>query len=133
MRVGAYMKAHDYFPDFILSSSAVRTLQTVRGIMGRLLRDPGQQTSSHFDRSLYLATPDALIESLRHNANDAPRVMLMGHNPGVAELALTLSSGAFADHAMDYSPATLSVFVANINAWEDFDPAHVKLEAVYQP
>ena len=43
-----------------------------------------------FHRSIYLAEATTLLDELRNATDDAAAVMLVGHNPGLAELAHAL-------------------------------------------
>lgn len=72
-------------PDVILVSSARRTRETLE------LLEPWEATPivEHLD-SLYLAPPPTLLEALHAVADTARSVMVVGHNPGLHELALSL-------------------------------------------
>ncbi len=72
-------------PDIVLVSTARRTRETLE------LLEPWNATPlvEHMD-SLYLAPPRLLLEALRGVADTARSVMLVGHNPGLHELALSL-------------------------------------------
>ncbi len=73
-------------PDVVLVSSARRTLQTLEAL------EPWDETPliEPLD-SLYLATAPALLEVLRHAAPAARCVLLLGHNPGLHDLAVLLA------------------------------------------
>ena len=72
-------------PDVILVSTARRTRETLEGL------EPWTETPllEELD-SLYLATPTMLLDVLRGVADTARSVMVVGHNPGLHELALAL-------------------------------------------
>ncbi len=73
-------------PDLILVSSARRTLQTLAAL------EPWDETPlvEPMD-SLYLADVPALFAALNGVAETARSVMVIGHNPGMHELALALA------------------------------------------
>lgn len=75
-------------PDLILVSSARRTLQTLQAL-GPF---PDSTLVSQHD-DLYLAPLPRLLHILHEVAPATGRVLLIGHNPGLAELALTLAEG----------------------------------------
>ena len=75
-------------PDLVLVSSARRTLQTLQAL-GPL--DPSCRVTP-LD-GLYLATLPQLLETIHGIDDTARRVMIIGHNPGLHELALTLAGG----------------------------------------
>ncbi len=73
-------------PDLILVSSARRTLQTLAAL------EPWEETPlvEAMD-GLYLATGAALLTALNGVAETARSVLLIGHNPGLHDLALALA------------------------------------------
>jgi len=76
-------------PDVVLVSSARRTLQTLEAL------EPWEETPliEPMD-ALYLATADEMLGVLRGIAETARSVLVIGHNPGLHELALMLNGGA---------------------------------------
>ena len=72
-------------PDVVLVSTARRTQETME------LLEPWPETPliEPMD-ALYLAPPPTLLAALRGVADTARSVMLIGHNPGLHELALAL-------------------------------------------
>ncbi len=72
-------------PDLVLVSSARRTLQTLEAL------DPWDAAPlvEKMD-SLYLAEVPTLLGVLRGVAGTVRSVLLLGHNPGMHELAMTL-------------------------------------------
>jgi phosphohistidine phosphatase len=72
-------------PDVVLVSSARRTLQTLEAL------EPWEETPliEPMD-ALYLASAPALLAILNGVAETARSVMLIGHNPGLHELAALL-------------------------------------------
>lgn len=72
-------------PDLVLVSSARRTLQTLEAL------EPWADTPlvEPMD-AVYLATAPALLQVLRGVSDTVRSVMLLGHNPGLHELALLL-------------------------------------------
>jgi len=76
-------------PDIVLVSSARRTLQTLEAILPL-------ETSPLIEPmdDLYLAPWTKLLEVLRGMPETARSVMLIGHNPGLHELAMALVGAA---------------------------------------
>ncbi|GAV33157.1 histidine phosphatase superfamily [Roseomonas sp. TAS13] len=72
-------------PDLVLVSSARRTLQTLEALSPL----PGQPRIEATD-SLYLATPDTMLEAIRLVPEETHCVLMIGHNPGMHELAMKL-------------------------------------------
>ncbi len=85
--LGRALRQLGLLPDLVLVSSALRTRRTWEG-MGPFEGPPPAQVIT--DR-LYLATPGELRAALREIADPPGSVMLVGHNPGLHELALQLA------------------------------------------
>lgn len=80
-------------PDLVLVSSARRTLQTVERIAPHL----PEGTRVAQEPALYEADDDALLHRLRRLEPELDCVLLVGHNPGLHELALCLVGSGDAD------------------------------------
>ena len=80
-------------PDLVLVSSARRTLQTLEAL------EPWDETPlvEPMD-ALYLAGPEQLLQVLRGVAETVRSVLLLGHNPGLHDLALHLGGPADGPH-----------------------------------
>ena len=83
--VGAYMARHHLIPDFVLVSPAMRTRETWALVAGAFSSAP--QVLS--EPRIYNATGDTLADIIRE-AGDASTLLLVGHNPGLHDLALQL-------------------------------------------
>jgi phosphohistidine phosphatase len=81
-------------PDLILCSSAVRTRQTLEPIAAALAHPP----LILIEDALYLAGAAALRKRIAHIPDDIGSVVVIGHNPGIHELAEVLAA---------HSPRTL--------------------------
>ena len=72
-------------PEVVLVSSARRTLQTLEAL------EPWETAPAVAPMdALYLASPDAMFDVLREVAEPTRCVLLLGHNPGMHDLALKL-------------------------------------------
>ncbi len=86
-RVGRYMAKHGYQPDLVLCSSAQRTMQTLELLVPELARPAPKEALD----ALYLAEPEVLLAHIRRAPNAAKVLLLIGHNPGLEQLAWQLS------------------------------------------
>ncbi|HYU93498.1 MAG TPA: histidine phosphatase family protein, partial [Actinomycetota bacterium] len=86
-RIADYATKTRIRPDLILCSSAMRARQTLERIAPSLGRD----AEIHIERSLYGASQDRLLERLHAIPDEVDSVMMIGHNPGVQDLALLLA------------------------------------------
>ncbi|MBZ8118439.1 histidine phosphatase family protein [Roseovarius sp. LXJ103] len=80
--LGVWMRAQAYVPDEVLCSSSVRTQETAEGL--------GLIAPVTLLNSLYHASPEAMMRALRDASGQC--VLMMGHNPGIAEFAHALAA-----------------------------------------
>jgi phosphohistidine phosphatase len=121
--IGGFVADHPPFPDCVLVSPAVRAHQTWElawAAMKHLVPPPHVELAP----DLYGADPAQLLQSIREvSAVDPLRLMVVGHNPGMHELALALTDGgdsagrrALADNL---PTSGLAVFDFATDDWSD--------------
>jgi phosphohistidine phosphatase len=88
-KMGDRLAKRDVKPDLILSSPAVRALETAEIIAKKL---DYKRKKIVVDDRLYAATADDLLDVVHKLGDKLERVMLFGHNPELTELAHRLSS-----------------------------------------
>jgi phosphohistidine phosphatase len=121
--IGGWIGHHPPFPNRVLVSPAVRAHQTweiAREAMASLAPRP----EVDFLPELYGADPAQLLRTIRLASVSDPRALLLvGHNPGMHELALTLtgSGDAAAKKALDDNLPTagLAIFDFATDDWND--------------
>ena len=121
--IGGWIARHPPFPDAVLVSTAVRAHQTweiAREAMPNLVPQPRVE----FLPELYGADPAQLLQIIRMaEATDPGQLMLVGHNPGMHELALTLtgSGDTSAKKALEDNLPTagLAIFEFAIGDWNN--------------
>lgn len=86
--LGQWLASRGYAPEEVFCSDALRTRKTFSGISPAL---PGSPTLE-LKPALYHAGPDVMLAVLRHAKSDT--VMMIGHNPGIAEFAARLVTRA---------------------------------------
>lgn len=74
-------------PDLVLSSTARRARETCELVAARFGAVPVR-----YSDKLYLASAGALLKSLRRLPGEPAAVLVIGHNPGLQELALSLAA-----------------------------------------
>ena len=93
--IGTWIGRHPPFPDTVLVSTAVRTQQTweiAREAIKDAVRERSPKPQVEFLDELYGAEPAQLLRIIRMaEVTDPARLMLIGHNPGMHELALMLA------------------------------------------
>jgi phosphohistidine phosphatase len=75
--------------DLVLCSSAQRARETLE-----LIRSALGDAAIEIEEELYAAGSDRLLARLRELPEEAGSVLLIGHNPGLQDLALTLAPGS---------------------------------------
>ena len=86
-RVGRYLRRQHLFPDYVVSSPAERARQTVLGICEQLDFDTDL---INWDSRIYGGSTGSLVNVLRECPDNAKRVFIAGHNPGLEYLLLHL-------------------------------------------
>jgi phosphohistidine phosphatase len=125
--IGDWIGHHPPVPDAVLVSTAVRAHQTweiANEAMQNALREPAPPPQVELLDELYGAEPAQLLNIIRMaEVNDPKRLMLIGHNPGMHELALMLtgSGDASAKTALgDNLPtAGLAIIDFAIDDWSE--------------
>jgi phosphohistidine phosphatase len=104
-------------PSLVLCSTARRALDTLEPLRHRL----GVPFEAR--RELYLADPDALLEVLAGIDDRESCVLVIGHNPGLHELALRLArhgdDEARARLREGFPTAALAVLELAITRWDE--------------
>ncbi|MBE3001859.1 histidine phosphatase family protein [Nocardiopsis sp. HNM0947] len=83
--VGRMLAAQGYTPDHVLCSSARRTRQTLDGVLGTL--EPRTRPEIDISEAVYSAGTDTLLELITYVPAEAETVLVVAHNPTVAQLA----------------------------------------------
>jgi phosphohistidine phosphatase len=123
--VGRYMKSHGYRPDLILCSTATRTVQTLDLLQPLLTGHP----ETNYVDVLYLAEPDNLLAQIAAAPDNAKGLMLVGHNPGMEQLATDLSGAPVKRKVQDkmelmeekFPTCALAVLDFNVKHWRDVE------------
>jgi phosphohistidine phosphatase len=119
--IGGWIARHPPFPDSVLVSSATRAQQTW-DIAWAAMKDLVPPPQIEHLPELYCADPSQILHAVR-SAPDSQRLMVVGHNPGMHELALALAgSGDEADRkalADNLPTSGLAVFDFAVDDWAD--------------
>lgn len=84
-RAGKVLRKLELVPDLIVTSPAVRTVETVTELLGKLHHQPPVVE----EPGIYEATAEALLGIIKKQ-NEGDRILLVGHNPGLEELIVRL-------------------------------------------
>jgi phosphohistidine phosphatase len=137
-QMGAWIADHPSFPDMVLVSPAVRARQTWE-IAWEAMEGRVKAPLVEFLPELYGANPAQLLEAIRTATIPASpkNLMLVGHNPGMHEIALMLARGgdsAAGQALADNLPtAGLAVFDFDVKDWGDVAYRRGKLVLFVSP
>jgi phosphohistidine phosphatase len=131
-RIAEHLTESRHPPELVLCSSARRTTMTLAGIASAL--PAGVETS--IEDELYGASSGELLERLRRVSDDVDGVVLIGHNPGLEDLAqLLVGSGDAslrARLATKYPTGALATMSFS-GAWAALGPGRATLEGFVVP
>ncbi len=118
--MGRRLKERNLTPDLLLASPAYRARLTAEVLAKQLNLD---NTQLAYNEHIYQGTVSRLIALLRTIADDQQNVLLVGHNPGITDLANYLVGGR-----LDNIP-TCGVFSVElpIQSWQQLDRATARL------
>lgn len=132
-RMGRLFKEERLDPGLVIASPSARTRQTVEGFA----RGFGQPLTPVWDERIYMATMDTLLELIHGLDEASDQVMLVGHNPGLEDLALALAgSGDKADLAAlahKFPTAALAVLGFEGDHWRAINRGEGTLERFTRP
>ena len=114
----------------MLCSTALRTRETYQRLEEALKRAP-----VHYERRLYAASADDLLELPAHRARPGQRRAVIGHNPGIEELALQLARPSPERDNLEakFPTAALATLELTSSRWSELEPGCASLIAYVQP
>jgi phosphohistidine phosphatase len=122
--IGSFIAGHPPFPNCVLVSPAVRAHQTWE-VAWAAMKNSVPAPRVELLPELYGADPAQMLQTIRDaSVSDPKRLMVIGHNPGMHELALALTDGG-GDTAgrralSDNLPTSgLAIFDFAISDWAD--------------
>jgi phosphohistidine phosphatase len=125
--IGKYMREEGIRPQLVLSSSATRARQTLDGL------GDGAGTVE-VESDLYLASGDELTARLRRVEPEVASVMVIGHNPGMQDLVVTLATqGADLDRVKEKFPTAALATLVIDGDWSDLGERDARLVALVFP
>jgi phosphohistidine phosphatase len=124
-----HMRAVDVAPALVLCSPAKRARQTLE-LIAPALGTPEMLT----EKGLYAASAEELLERLRALPDSVPSVMIVGHNPGLQDLAglLVRDAGKRAKLVKRFPTAALATLAIE-QTWRELDSGTADLVAYADP
>jgi phosphohistidine phosphatase len=130
-RVARHLLDAGITPELILCSAAERTRESLELIRPAL----APNTRVRLENDLYAADADTLLACLRTLHEDVASVMLVGHNPGLHDLALILASTGTELRRLEHKLPTAALATLTIphSPWSRLDHGDAALTAYVTP
>jgi phosphohistidine phosphatase len=124
-KLATYIRRKKIRPALVLCSPALRSRQTLEAIEASL----GKRCVVEVVPQLYAASEQELLERLQALPEPVRSVMLIGHNPGLQDLALVLASrGASLPQLEERFPTgALATLVVRGTRWSALSPGKAEL------
>lgn len=124
-----FAAAHDVRPTLVLCSTAARVHETLQLVLPAL----GSPAVAAEER-LYLASADDLLGSVRELPGAAGEAMIVGHNPGLHDLALALvDDDGRADLEESLPTGALVTLDLPVAAWAETTKGCARLVSLVRP
>jgi phosphohistidine phosphatase len=124
-RIAKYIQRKKIRPSLVLCSPSLRTRQTLEAIESSL----GKRPSVELEPQLYAASEGELLQRLQALPESVDSVMLIGHNPGLHELARALASRGVDLPQLDekFPTGALATLVVDSENWAAVRPGDAEL------
>ncbi|PTQ10798.1 histidine phosphatase family protein [Sphingomonas oleivorans] len=118
--MGRYMRDHGLHYDRVTASPAIRVVET----LDQMAIGLGETLAPSWDRRAYLASATTLLDLVQEAPDVANSLLLVGHNPGLEDLALLLVPDRAGDAVRDrveqkYPTASLVEIGFDADRWSD--------------
>lgn len=131
--IGRYMAGQGLLPDLAVVSTARRAQETWKLASANFAMVP----TARPERRLYDATADDLLAVIRQVDRAVGAVLLVGHNPGLEDLALRLVGASnpveVARLQRKFPTGALAVLDFDIDSWEQVAEGYGRLERFATP
>ena len=123
--IAKYMRRKKIRPALVLCSPSRRTRQTLKAIESSLENG----VTVELVPELYAASETELLERLRTVPDSAASVMVIGHNPGLQDLALALASRGteLAQLREKFPTGALATLAVEGDSWASVGPGDAEL------
>ncbi len=126
-RVGALLAPEPCAAEHVLCSSATRARQTLTGVAIDAGWDlPAGKPTVEYDRRLYVASCQQIIDAIRASDDDVSRLMVVAHYPGLGDAARLLTGRGDETHYArlleSFPPAALARLEFSTGSWREIGP-----------
>jgi phosphohistidine phosphatase len=128
--IGGHLRERGIEPELVLCSTARRARETLEGIEPVLGRG-----DVRVEPGLYGAPPAVLLARLHEISPSIRSVMVIGHNPGLQELALLLARHGSSLHELDakFPTGALATLACRGRGWGALDRGAAELVDFVRP
>jgi phosphohistidine phosphatase len=130
--VGVHLAQQAALPDLVLCSTARRAVDTWERAAAQLPERPPVR----FEEALYLAPPARILTLVRGVEERVRRLLVVGHNPGLHELAEALAGGPGSQAAArigKFATGALASFSVRRAGWSALDARAAELAEFVRP
>lgn len=128
--MGRHMRGLGLEFDHVVASPAARVVETLENVA----KGYGSDLAPAWDKRVYLASASSLLDIVRELPEGAERALLVGHNPGLEELVLTLvADGALRDDVEIKFPTASLAEMRFGGRWADAGPGKAELLRFVRP
>jgi phosphohistidine phosphatase len=130
-RIAKHLVRFEIAPELVLCSSAERTRQTLELMRPAL----GATSRVSVEAELYGASADELLERIRAVREAVASVLVIGHNPGLQDLALVLASAGAELGRLEakFPTAALATLTIANTTWRQLSQGDAVLAAYVVP
>lgn len=129
--VGHWLAASGYAPDAVVCSTALRARQTWELLAAALAEAAGPPPVVRYERRVYEATVLGLLMLVREFDAGWRSALIVGHNPGIAELTAGLAGPD--EEAPQAFPTAATAVLGLPGPWADATPGEARLLAFTIP
>jgi len=132
-RMGEFLAAEGFAPELAVASNARRARQTLE-----LALEAFPHHVTHLiENSIYMATAEHLLDILRQSPDRVSTLLVVGHNPGFAQLAEALAGDGDPDQLyemrMKFPPAALAILDFAVESWTLVERGAARLHRFVTP
>ena len=131
--VGRAMREQGLAFDRIVASPAARAVET----LAEVAVGYGAALVPECDQRVYLASTETLLDLVRGTPDEADRLLLVGHNPGMESLALLLTRTGDGGHRGEieakYPTGSLAEISFPVASWREIGAGEGRLERFIRP
>jgi phosphohistidine phosphatase len=132
-KMGRYMARHGLVPDLIIASPAMRVTETLALVLPAFAKQPKATPDSR----IYETDAEELLRVVKEVPRAVHSLLLVGHNPSLADLASLLTASGDVDTRQrlieKFPTAALAVFDFALDDWSRIHPRSGRLDRFVLP